>query len=493
MDSQKLQKARAYEESFARSITPAERPAYHLSSFIGWMNDPNGFSYYNGQYHLFYQYHPYSLKWGPMHWGHAVSADLIHWDYLPCAMAPDEDYDGFGCFSGSAETLPDGRQLLMYTGVRQELDENGVCRDVQTQCLAIGDGLNYEKYAGNPVLDEKDLPEGGSRYDFRDPKLWREEDGSYACVIGNRPADGSGSILLYRSPDGLHWHFDCIMDQCYNEFGKMWECPDTFQLDGKQVILTSPQDMCQSGLEFHNGNGTLCLIGSFDREKKRFERETVSAIDYGLDFYATQTLLAPDGRRIMVAWMQNWDACAPPVNHPRWFGQMTLPRELGIRNNALIQNPIREIENFRGRRVHHKVTLCAETTLQGVYGRCLDMTVELTPVEGDPYQQFILKVARGSQHYTQITYKPRTSILRIDRSNSGSCRDVVHERRCLVRRQDGKLKLRILLDRFSVEVFVNDGEQALSTTIYTPETANGISFEAVGQLGLEVTKYDLNL
>ncbi|MCD7752434.1 MAG: glycoside hydrolase family 32 protein [Lachnospiraceae bacterium] len=491
MISEKLKKAREYEEKYAGYIPEEERPAYHLSPMIGWMNDPNGFSYYQGKYHLFYQYNPYDIKWGPMHWGHAVSEDLLHWEYLPCALAPDTQYDGAGCFSGSALELEDGRQLLMYTGVREEVKENGVRDTLQTQCMAVGDGLNYEKYEGNPVLTEENLPQGGSRYDFRDPKIWREKDGSFAAIVANRSDDESGSLLLYRSEDGFQWKLASMVDRCYNEFGKMWECPDMFELDGKTLILTSPQDMCRSGLEFHNGNNTMYLMGTFDPKSGEFVRESLGSIDYGIDFYATQTMLAPDGRRIMVAWMQNWDACVTPVNNPRWFGQITVPRELRVKDGRLIQNPVREIEKLRGRRVHHNIVLCNETTLQGVYGRVMDMTVTITPVKGDVYERFRLKLAQGSRHYTVITYKPLTSVLKLDRSNSGSCRDVVHERSLVVRRQEGKIRLRVLMDRYSIEVFVNDGEQAVSATIYTPQTANGVSFEIVGQAMLEVDKYDL--
>ncbi|MCD8050896.1 MAG: glycoside hydrolase family 32 protein [Clostridiales bacterium] len=491
MISEKLRKAREYEQQYAPYVLPESRPAYHLTPMIGWMNDPNGFSCYKGEYHLFYQYHPYSVQWGPMHWGHAVSRDLVHWEYLPCAIAPDQPYDNGGCFSGSAIELPDGRQLLLYTGVRCQTSEAGVRQEVQTQCVAIGDGLDYEKLDCNPVLDAADLPKGGNPFDFRDPKIWQEADGTYACIVGNRPADGSGSLLIYRSEDAIHWTFDTILDKCHNEFGKMWECPDFFPLDGKWVVLASPQDMTPSGLEFHNGNGTLCLIGTYNEATHRFQREEMQSIDYGLDFYATQTLLAPDGRRIMVAWMQNWDTCVVVNREQRWYGQMCIPRELGVRDGKLIQNPVRELEAYRGRRVFHRVTICQETTLQGVYGRVVDMTITLHPVENDVYQLFKLKVARGSQHDTTITYKPRTSVLCVNRSNAGFRRDFVHERKCLVRRQNGEIKLRILLDRFSIEIFVNDGEQALSTTIYTPLTADGISFECFGQVQADVEKYDL--
>lgn len=492
MNSEKLQKARDYEARYAAFVPDSERPAFHLTPRIGWMNDPNGFSFYKGEYHMFYQYNPYETKWGPMHWGHATSSDLVRWTFQPCVMAPDKDYDNFGCYSGSAIELPNGQHLLMYTGVNVEIRDDGRKNEIQTQCLAIGDGTSYEKIPENPVISSKDLPEGGSAIDFRDPKIWREEDGSYACVIGNRPADGSGSVLLYRSADAFHWKFDCILDQCWNEFGKMWECPDFFALDGQDVILTSPQDMQPSGLEFHNGNATLCLIGKFDRETKHFERERVQSIDYGLDFYATQTILTPDGRRVMAAWMQNWDSCYQLQTEQSWFGQLILPRELSIRNGRLIQNPIREIEKYRGRRVRHKIALSGEeTSLRGVYGRVLDMTITVHSNTDNIYQLLRIKLANGGQHYTLITYKPATSILKLDRNHSGFCRDIIHERKCVVSNRRGDIKLRILLDRFSVEVFVNDGEQSLSATIYTPQTADGISFEVQGQAQLEVEKYDL--
>ena len=220
MTSQTLREARTYEEASEKFIKKEDRPDFHLSTRTGWLNDPNGFSYYKGEYHMFYQYHPYDSHWGPMHWGHAVSKDLLHWEYLPAALAPDEFYDRDGCFSGSAIELPDGRQLLMYTGVIKERQKNGGFCEVQTQCLAVGDGRDYEKYENNPVLDEKDLPEGSSRFDFRDPKMWRKKDGTYCCVIGNRPADGSGQILLYTSEDGFHWRFKKILASNNNRFGK---------------------------------------------------------------------------------------------------------------------------------------------------------------------------------------------------------------------------------------------------------------------------------
>ena len=251
MISQTLRDARKYEEATERAIEKEQKPDFHLCTRVGWMNDPNGFSYYKGEYHLFYQYHPYDSHWGPMHWGHAVSTDLLHWRYLPAALAPDTEYDRDGCFSGSAAVLPDGRHLLLYTGVSRETQPDGGMRDVQTQCIAIGDGVDYEKYAGNPVLTKKDLPEGSSKFDFRDPKMWQKPDGSYRCVAGNCTENGDGQVLLFSSPDGFDWKYEKILAANGGRYGRMWECPDFFLLDGKAVLLTSPMDMLPHEFEYH--------------------------------------------------------------------------------------------------------------------------------------------------------------------------------------------------------------------------------------------------
>lgn len=493
MRSETLQKARDFENQYGPHIPDEERPAFHVTPTIGWMNDPNGFSFYNGECHLFYQYHPYSNEWGPMHWGHLKSKDFIRWERLPAALAPDTDYDGSGCFSGGAVELPDGRQLLMYTGVRRERNADGFFQDVQTQCIAVGDGLDYEKYEGNPVLDAKDLPKGGSAVDFRDPKIWREEDGTYYAVIGNRASDSSGMILLYRSGDAVNWEFVRVLDASGNQYGKMWECPDFFPLDGSQVLLTSPQEMVTVGLEFHAGHGTLCLIGDYDPQGKGFVRKQVQAIDYGLDFYAPQTLLAPDGRRIMIAWMQNWNTIGAKPDYCRWFGQMSVPRELSIRDGRLFQMPVRELEKYRGQRIAHRnILVSGEVNLPGIYGRLVDMTVTIRPAGHDFYRWFRIHVAKDGEHDTIIRYRPDQGTLKLDRTRSGLPYDIVHTRSFLVRPlESGELKLRIILDRFSVEVFVNDGEAAASAVIYTRKEAEAISFEAGGTVLMDVEKYEL--
>ncbi len=506
--SEMLREARKYEVLKERTITPQERPAFHLSSRVGWMNDPNGFSFYKGQYHLFYQYHPYSSVWGPMHWGHAVSKDLITWEYLPAALAPDEPCDMDGCFSGSAVELPDGRQLLMYTGVSSEGLADGSRGTTQQQCVAVGDGIDYEKYSGNPVITSDMLPEGCSRADFRDPKIVRQEDGTYLAMISSRPSDGSGQILIYQSADAFHWRYQGVLAKNRCRYGRMWECPDYFELDGRSVLLVSPQDMLPEGFEYHNGNGTLALIGHLLEDGSLCE-ESNQSIDYGIDFYAPQTLLTPDGRRVMIGWMQNWDT-APAMREERfkWLGQMSIPRELSIVDGRLRQWPVRELDAHRTNRVFYQNVLIegeesvqtadgisgADRTFPGVKGRCVDLLLRIRPENAETwFDRFTIRFAASDTRFSMLTWRPGEQVLKIDRKFSGSRRAIIHQRRALVPSGDGSISIRLILDRFSAEAFVNDGRQVLSIVLYTPPSSEGISFSCCGSARLDIEKYDLEM
>lgn len=486
-----LNRAICYEEKEEVKIEKATRPLFHLAARVGWMNDPNGFTYYNGKYHLFYQYYPYDTKWGPMHWGHAVSADLISWTYLPTALAPDESYDNVGCFSGSAIELPSGEQLLLYTGVKRESGDTAA-RDIQTQCIAVGDGQTYKKYENNPVISQSDLPENASMYDFRDPKIWFE-NGSYYCVAGSCTEDKDGQILLYRSTNGFEWAFEKVLIKNNERFGKMWECPDFFPLDGKQVLIISPQEMLPVGLEFHNGNGTMYIAGSYDA-KHNFHEECCGTIDYGMDFYAPQTVQAPDGRRIMIGWMQNWDTLAYKPDY-LWFGQMSIPREISLKNGRLYQLPVREIEGCYGEKIaHNNVRFSRELNLPGIQGRCINLELNIQPLdEREIYRKFEVRVADNGTYYTSILYDPYESTIELDRKYSGTRKVAVHQRRAYVKKQNGKIKLRILLDKFSMEVFVNDGEQALSMTFYTDIGVKGINFFADNEIIVDAEMHVLSI
>lgn len=488
----KLQTAREFERQEAVKIPAHARPGFHLTPLVGWMNDPNGFCYYNGCYHLFYQYHPYNTVWGPMHWGHAASADLLHWDYLPCALAPDTAADSAGCFSGSAAPLPDGQLLLLYTGVQPAATGH---KELQAQCVAVGDGRDFAKDAANPVITAAMLPEGYSAVDFRDPKIWQEGD-RYYCVAASRHKTEQGSILLFESPDGRSWRCLTVLDASHDALGKMWECPDFFALDGAQVLLVSPQEMrATADGEFHAGEGTVAILGRYDPATHAFARQRVQAVDYGLDFYAPQTLLAPDGRRIMVAWMQSW--ATAPVNPAAcgrpWFGRMTLPRELRVQNGRLYQTPVREIETlWRDKVALNGVTVTESTALPGIHGRSLDLTVRVNAAASPACRRFTLCFAADDALYNEIRCDLDRGELDFDRSHGGSRRDAPHTRHIKAAPRNGKLTLRLILDKDCAELFVNNGERVLSAVLDTPLEAQGITFGAEsGPVNLDIVQYTL--
>lgn len=489
MQSVLLSKAREYENEHIPKISPALLPRFHVTGEVGWINDPNGFSLYRGEYHLFFQYNPYSTHWDTMHWGHVKTRDFIRWERLPCALAPDESYDKDGCFSGSAIELRDGRHLLIYTGVRKTDDGD----EYQTQCLAFGDGINYEKYENNPVISDELLPEGGSHVHFRDPKIW-ESDGKFCVVTGNLTCDGSGAVLLFESDDAVHWSRVSTVAASENRFGRMWECPDLFKLDGKDVLLVSPQEMRGDGMEFIYGNTTLCLIGELGDDGV-LKRETEHTIDYGLDFYAPQTVPTPDGRRVIIAWMQYWNSVEiRPVETLPFFGQMTLPRELNVRDGRLIQNPVRELENYRKDRVSYTdISADGRMTLPDIRGRSLDLTVAVRPDGTDLYKSFIVNVAEGEGYVTSIRYRPDKGTVLVNRSRSGWPENVMNHREFAVRDRQGEITIRFILDRYSMELFVNGGEQAASFAIFPPEEADGISFESKGKALINIEQYTLDI
>jgi beta-fructofuranosidase len=495
--STKLQKARDYEELHVNDYRPDDKPLFHLSPMTGWMNDPNGFSIYKEQYHMFYQYHPYDKVWGPMHWGHAVSADLIRWEYRPCALAPDMWYDAEGCFSGSAVETDDGRHLLIYTGVTKENAPAGEAVR-QEQCIAVGDGYNYEKLTANPIIKADVLPEGISRADFRDPKIIRLTDGTYRCLMGSCvQATHDGCIQIFSSDDCINWKYENQLLTNNRRFGRMWECPDLFMLDGTWVLLTSPQDMLCDGGEFHSGDCSIAILGDFDPLSNTFREHTIQAVDCGPDFYAMQTVLSPDGRRLMIGWMQNWDTfIGKAEDHTGWFGQMSVPRELFLKNGHLCQRPASELNTLRRSCISCQ-DLCVKNQkirLDNVSGRTLDLDLNIRTQDScNPYALFRIYLAENESFSTRLNIRPYENTVTIDRECSGSRRAVLDTRTCSVKCNDGSIHLRIIMDRYSIEVFTGDGEHTLSICIDTPLSADRISLQCIGSACADLTAWTLGM
>lgn len=461
------------------------RSRFHLTPPFGWMNDPNGFSWYDGAYHLLYQFHPFDTVWGPMHWGHAVSSDLVTWEHLPPAIAPSEPYDHFGCFSGTA-CEHKGEHVLLYTGVSVPDPTNpGVVR--QVQCLAVGDGKKYHKHPTNPVIGSDLLPDGASLQDFRDPKLWHSDD-SWNCLVASRGGDGTGQLLLFRSPDLTNWSFVGVSAAGNGKWGKMWECPDWFRLGEQSILLWSIQDLPTAGSRFQNVHSVVYAPAQMDGTTGAISYDSILELDSGSDFYAAQTLQAPDGRLLLVAWLNMWERSNPSVDVGLgWAGTMTIPRELSWKNGRIYQQPVSELATYRGSKAEHHVEVSegGRCVLPGVAGQHLDLELQARFAPGT--KTLAIAVFVGEDCETLLTYDASKEEFRVDRSRSGlkidslsSTHPEASVRRVWCPLESGVLRARVLLDRSSLEIFLQDGAYSLSFSLMPPQGASGVDFLVQG-------------
>ena len=239
---------------------------------------------------------------------------------------------------------------------------------------------------------------------------------------------------------------------------------------------------------FHNVFGTIYMIGKVNYETAEYTYDICDEIDGGLDFYAPQTLITPDNRRIMIAWMQSWERNIPSDKFG-FTGMMTIPRELTIKNNKLIQNPVGEIENYRINKVEYKnVKIDGEVRLDNIEGNCIDLIIEIPKAD---YTTFEIKLFKNEEFETVFSYNPKEKVLTFDRSNSGSGINGLNKTSMKVGSEDEKIKLRLLIDLYSVEIFVNDGEYTMSSTVYAPENAQGISFYSDKPTYVSIEKWNI--
>ncbi len=302
-----------------------KRQRLHLKAPDNWINDPNGFIYYKGYYHLFYQYFPYGPRWGTMHWGHAVSRDLVNWEHKGLALYPSRREDQNGCFSGSAIEV-DGRMYLAYTGVRYEVvnpEDPHTCLNEQFESaqlmISSEDGFHFDNENGKeviipPITD----PELGGRTHTRDPKIWRGKDAWY-LVLGSTVKEQYGELLFYRSEDLHTWTY---VDKAWKgtDYGWMWECPDYFETEGGGVLIVSPMGLLKNGER--EKNQSVCFPVEFDEDTCRMEiPDRYQFADHGMDLYAPQSTLDADGRRVMEAWIR-----MPKPAEEGWIGMFCSPR-----------------------------------------------------------------------------------------------------------------------------------------------------------------------
>ena len=331
------------------------RPQYHLMPQHNWMNDPNGPIWWKGKYHLFYQLNPHAAVWGDMHWGHAVSADMIHWRHEPVALAPTPGGpDSEGCFSGSA-VVYNGVPTVIYTGVQNAASKDVTLHDAadklrETQMLATAadDNLLRWNKLETPVIAAP--PAGMAVTGFRDPCPWQEADGWYLAVGSGERGKG-GCALLYHSQDLRHWEYLHPLAQGKPtgsnaadpvDSGDMWECPDFFEVDGRHCLLYSTE------------RKVYWTTGDYDAREHRYTATRQGVLDYG-SYYAPKSFRAPDGRRILWGWIPE---ARPQAEYAAagWAGAMSLPRVLGVdAEGQLTLKVADEAKTLRGAAVRQRL------------------------------------------------------------------------------------------------------------------------------------------
>ena len=477
------------------AISPAYdqpyRPQFHFSPRENWTNDPNGLVYFEGEYHLFFQYNPFGDEWGHMSWGHAVSRDLVHWEQLPVAIP---EGNGVMIFTGS--TVIDehnssgfcagGKPCLVaiFTG---HTPESGPRPALQTQNLAYSNdrGRTWVKYAGNPVLNL-------NMTDFRDPKVfWSGQSGQWVMLVS---LPNEHKIAIYGAPDLKNW-------TRLSEFGPegatggQWECPELFELPieggGGATRWVLKVGLNPGALQ--GGSGEQYFVGEFDG--KRFKNDNPASLqlwtDYGKDCYCALTFngLPRNQRPVMIGWMDNWQYAAKLPTSP-WRGQMTFPRSLSLRRTPegirLIQQPSDGIDRLEEKRYGAAASSGDMESVNQALAmwKLPDHAYQLkSDIELGSARQAGLRMLAQDGSYTVIGYDRDGKKLFVDRTHSG----VTHFSKDFPARTEapldlpgGKLRLNILMDRNSLEVFADGGRVTETNLVFPPAGANGIQFYAEG-------------
>ena len=455
------------------------KPKFHFSAEIGWINDPNGFCRFNGKYHLFYQFHPYDSKWGPMHWGHAISEDLIKWEHLPVALAPDSNFDKDGCFSGTALIL-DNKLYLFYTGVHDGKQE---------QCIAYStDGINFEKYADNPVIGEKNLAPNVNINDFRDPKIIKRNKDFY-CIIG-----ANSKAVVYKSNNIFDWKY--AGDLLDKKLGVMWECPDYFEANGEAVFIAS---ICGKNQENNDknkfvfyANPTYFILEDNSLENLPVKYKFFDEIENGFDFYAPQILQTDEDKNIIIAWQYTFGekiiTDSDNLNHS-WANCMTSPREISIINGKLCQNPVKALEKYRQNKTALKDIKSSYYNLD--IGDFCEILMSIDMVDAKNLKIILpMGILEFDKNRGYIIFD-RTDCgydLRSDEQKAKGVREIRKIKFDFAK----NINLRIFIDVSSAEIFINEGETVISSRFYLEDKIYKAELAADGLINIkEIVRYDI--
>lgn len=448
-------------ELFAQeTIAEKYRPVYHFTPAQNWMNDPNGMIYFNGTYHLFYQYHPFSSVWGPMHWGHATSKDLIQWKHQPIALYPDKNGT---IFSGSAvydkqNTSGLGKNgkgplVAVFTYHNDSLAKTG-SKVFQTQGIAYSndEGMTWTKYERNPVLKNPGIN------DFRDPKVfWHEASGKWVMTLAV-----FDRIHIYGSKNLIDW-------EKYSEFGIgygvpniLWECPDLFPLKYmNKTIWVLISNINPGGP--NKGSSTQYFIGDFDGKSFLPFDHDIRWADFGPDEYAGVTWSNTGERKIFTGWMSNW-LYAQQVPTEKWRSALTIARELTLREvngkYYLASMPVQELDKYKGRLINE---IQKKQNFNGT---------AIIEAENVPNDDFSIMLSNENGESVLIGYSKSSNQFYIDRTKSGNTqfhKEFAQVSKAVRISNSSTMNFKLVIDVASAELFADDGLSVM-TSIYFPST-----------------------
>jgi fructan beta-fructosidase len=468
------------------------RPQYHFTPASGWMNDPNGMVYYAGEYHLFYQHNPDTTIWGPMHWGHAVSKDLVNWEHLPIALYPDS----LGTiFSGSAVldqnntsglgTKNNPPLIAIYTYHNEKLEKKG-SNKFQTQGIAfsIDSGRNWEKYKENPVLNNPAIK------DFRDPKVrWHQKSQKWIMSLAVKD-----KISFYSSPNLIDWIFESDFGQDKGAHGGVWECPDLFPLEfegeEKWVLLVSINPGGPNG-----GSATQYFIGDFDGNNFKTQQEEILWIDYGTDNYAGVSWSNLKDKKIFLGWMSNWDYAniAPTEN---WRSAMTIARELSLAEVndkiRLINKPLENYRNQLGKKSFNWEIKGQDTFL-------IQQASEWTEINFknsfEDNQNIEISFYNDNSEELLFSINLEEELVSIDRSlikNHDFSPKFKSVQKAPLNFNSDQLKVEIYKDASSLEIFINGGELVMTALYFSKKDLNRMKITSNKNITADIKASDFH-
>ena len=455
------------------------KPIYHIHPEFGLLNDPNGLAYFNGYYHLFHQWYPYGTTHGMKHWAHLKSKNLVEWTREEVALIPTEDYEAHGAYSGTSIEI-DNKLYLYYTG-NIKLDK---MNRSSNQCLAIMDGDgNIQKHPSNALIEG--VPQGYTGH-VRDPKVFKKND-QYYMILGAQRLDETGTFIVYQSPNGIEWKLlgELILKNFNQEFGYMWECPDYAQIDGKDLLVFSPQGIEPQGEKYKNLFNVTYVIGKLDIENLTFEVESFDEFERGFDFYATQMFKGKEEQTLLLAWA-GLGEFEYPTDEFGWAHCLTFPREITIKDNKVIQFPAKELELLRLDGMSESGE-CQGFALLPNETNTYELNVTLKPNDANT---FGLNLAVSEEERLILEFNQKEQTVTLDRSE---LKHQFVEEFGTYRQADlniGEvLEIKVLMDNSIAEIFINNGEVAITTRLFPLKTSTNIEIFSDGSMMYNYEKY----